>query len=145
MLIRNNQNIKPSFSILWLCQLIASTSWMASVFVYGSFTTGDYLQLIAASAWTISNLISCFKNQFRYPCLNVSCIFCLHQRAVITAYQTFLKHLLKKERRAVSNPPLSKIQTVKFRSYLCRSFICPTRPWSIHPSGCGSSAPQPYP
>ena len=45
-----------------LFQLIASTSWVASVFVYGSFTTGDYLQLIAASAWTISNLISCFKN-----------------------------------------------------------------------------------
>ena len=62
MLIRNNQNIKPSFSILWLCQLVASTSWMASVFVYGSFALGDYLQLIAASAWTISNLISCFKN-----------------------------------------------------------------------------------
>jgi len=47
--------------MLWLCQIVASTSWIASVFVYGSFTLGDYLQLIAASSWTVSNIISFFK------------------------------------------------------------------------------------
>ncbi len=62
MLIRNNRKFKSNLSLLWLCQLIASTSWMASVFVYGSFAPGDYLQLIAASSWTISNIISFFKS-----------------------------------------------------------------------------------
>ena len=62
MLISNNKNFRPNVSLLWLFQLIASTSWMVSVFVYGSFALGDYLQLIAASSWTISNIITLFKN-----------------------------------------------------------------------------------
>ncbi|MCH2305397.1 MAG: hypothetical protein MK334_00555 [SAR202 cluster bacterium] len=61
MLIRNYRKFKFNFSMLWLCQIVASTSWIASVFVYGSFTLGDYLQLIAASSWTVSNIISFFK------------------------------------------------------------------------------------
>tara|TARA_Y100000814_G_scaffold254031_1_gene201860 strand:+ start:152 stop:340 length:189 start_codon:yes stop_codon:yes gene_type:complete len=61
MLIRNNRKFKTNLNMLWLCQLIASTSWMASVFVYGSFAPGDILQLIAASSWTVSNIISLFK------------------------------------------------------------------------------------
>jgi len=61
VLIRNNK-VKSNVSILWLCQLIASTSWMASVFVYGSFAPGDFLQLIAASSWTVSNILSFFKS-----------------------------------------------------------------------------------
>ncbi|MBG54593.1 MAG: hypothetical protein CL795_02175 [Chloroflexi bacterium] len=62
VLIRNNKDFKSNVSILWLCQLIASTSWMASVFVYGSFAPGDFLQLIAASSWTVSNILSFFKS-----------------------------------------------------------------------------------
>ena len=50
-------------SIQWLCQLIASLSWFASVIIYGSFELGDYLQLLAASAWTISNIMSYFANK----------------------------------------------------------------------------------
>lgn len=42
----------------WLLQLVASTSWVVSVFIYGLYGLGDYLQLIASTAWTISNLIS---------------------------------------------------------------------------------------
>jgi hypothetical protein len=42
----------------WLFQFIASVAWVMSVFVYGSYGLGDCLQLLAASAWTISNLIS---------------------------------------------------------------------------------------
>ena len=62
VLIRNNKDFKSNVSMLWLCQLIASTSWMASVFVYGSFALGDFLQLIAASSWTVSNILSFFKS-----------------------------------------------------------------------------------
>ncbi|MFL2756917.1 MAG: hypothetical protein ACJ0BE_06690 [Dehalococcoidia bacterium] len=62
MLISNNRKFRPNVSMLWVFQLIASTSWMVSVFVYGSFALGDYLQLIAASSWTISNIITLFKN-----------------------------------------------------------------------------------
>ena len=61
MLIGNNRKYKSEISALWLCQLIASTSWVASVFVYGSFAPGDYLQLLAGSAWTVSNIMSYFK------------------------------------------------------------------------------------
>tara|TARA_Y100000741_G_C18094051_1_gene493985 strand:- start:275 stop:469 length:195 start_codon:yes stop_codon:yes gene_type:complete len=62
LLIRNNKNFKSNVTVLWLCQLIASSCWMASVFVYGSFEPGDLLQLTAASAWTLSNIMSYFKN-----------------------------------------------------------------------------------
>ena len=40
----------------WLGQTIASLAWIASVFSYGISTTGDWLQLLAASAWFVTNL-----------------------------------------------------------------------------------------
>ena len=43
-------------SIEWLGQTIASGSWIISVFVYGLSSTGDYLQLVAASSWMLSNI-----------------------------------------------------------------------------------------
>lgn len=43
-------------SIEWLGQTIASGSWIVSVFVYGLSGTGDYLQLVAASSWMLSNI-----------------------------------------------------------------------------------------
>lgn len=51
------KEIKTNISIQLLCQLIASLSWFASVIVYGSFELGDCLQLLAASAWTASNIM----------------------------------------------------------------------------------------
>ena len=45
-------------SIEWLGQTIASGSWIVSVFVYGLASTGDYLQLVAASSWMLSNIAS---------------------------------------------------------------------------------------
>ncbi|DAC59736.1 MAG TPA: hypothetical protein D7I03_03535 [Candidatus Poseidoniales archaeon] len=45
-------------SIEWLGQTIASGSWIVSVFVYGLTSTGDYLQLVAASSWMLSNIAS---------------------------------------------------------------------------------------
>jgi len=43
-------------SLEWLGQTIASGSWIISVFVYGLSGTGDYLQLVAASSWMLSNI-----------------------------------------------------------------------------------------
>lgn len=42
--------------IEWLGQTAASLCWIASVFAYGLETTGDWLQLCAASAWLLSNV-----------------------------------------------------------------------------------------
>ena len=48
--------------LVWLLQLIASVSWMVSVFAYGLNESADYLQLLASSAWTVSNIINYFRN-----------------------------------------------------------------------------------
>ena len=50
------KEVKANISVQLLCQLIASLSWFSSVIVYGSFELGDCLQLLAASAWTVSNI-----------------------------------------------------------------------------------------
>jgi len=42
--------------IEWLGQTVASLCWIASVFVYGISSGGDWLQLCAASAWLIANI-----------------------------------------------------------------------------------------
>jgi len=63
MLIIDNMKSKNNFNLSLVLQLVASTSWIASVFVYGSFSPGDYLQLLAASAWTIANIFSFFRPQ----------------------------------------------------------------------------------
>lgn len=57
------KKFKTDISIPWLCQLIASLSWFASVIVYGSFELGDCLQLLAASAWTVSNVMAYFYSK----------------------------------------------------------------------------------
>ncbi|MDC0155626.1 hypothetical protein OAJ13_01015 [Euryarchaeota archaeon] len=45
-------------SLEWLGQTIASLCWIISVFSYGISTTGDWLQLLAASSWMLSNISS---------------------------------------------------------------------------------------
>lgn len=57
------KKVKSNISVQWLCQLIASLSWFTSVIVYGSFELGDCLQLLAASAWTVSNTVNYFANK----------------------------------------------------------------------------------
>ena len=52
----NNTRISKMMSIEWLGQTVASGAWIVSVFVYGLASTGDYLQLIAASSWMLSNV-----------------------------------------------------------------------------------------
>lgn len=55
---KNNSHTRVGkmMSIEWLGQTIASGSWIISVFVYGLSSTGDYLQLVAASSWMLSNI-----------------------------------------------------------------------------------------
>lgn len=44
--------------IEWSAQMIASICWIASVVAYGLSSTGDWLQLCAASAWLLANIAS---------------------------------------------------------------------------------------
>ena len=52
----NDARISKMMSLEWLGQTVASGAWIVSVFVYGLASTGDYLQLIAASSWMLSNV-----------------------------------------------------------------------------------------
>ena len=54
----NNSRISKMMSLEWLGQTVASGTWIVSVFVYGLSSTGDYLQLVAASSWMLSNIAS---------------------------------------------------------------------------------------
>ena len=40
----------------WLGQTAASLCWIASVLSYGISSTGDWLQIAAASAWLVANI-----------------------------------------------------------------------------------------
>jgi hydroxyethylthiazole kinase-like sugar kinase family protein len=46
---------QSALTISWIGQTMASGCWIASVFAYGVSSTGDALQLAAASAWMIAN------------------------------------------------------------------------------------------
>lgn len=60
MIVR--KKVKTGVNLGWLCQLLASLSWFTSVIVYGSYELGDCLQLLAASAWTVSNIMNYFSD-----------------------------------------------------------------------------------
>lgn len=45
-------------SIEWLGQTAASVCWIASMLTYGVSSSGDWLQLFAASAWLLANIAS---------------------------------------------------------------------------------------
>jgi len=44
--------------IEWLGQTAASICWIGSVLAYGISTTGDWLQLCAASSWLLANIMA---------------------------------------------------------------------------------------
>ena len=48
--------LKRALRVEWLGQTLASIFWIVSVFTYGISALGDWLQLLAASAWFIANL-----------------------------------------------------------------------------------------
>ena len=47
-----------SLSVEWLGQTAASLLWILSVVSYDIDSTGDWLQLLAASAWFVANIVS---------------------------------------------------------------------------------------
>ncbi len=49
--------------IEWLGQMVASVCWIASVFVYGITSGGDWLQLCAASAWFVANVAAVVSSE----------------------------------------------------------------------------------
>ena len=50
--------LEKALRLEWLGQTAASICWIASVFVYGISSAGDWLQLAAASAWLLANIAS---------------------------------------------------------------------------------------
>ncbi len=58
---------KSALSIEWLGQTLASLCWIISVFVYesnvGLWSTGDWLQLGAASCWMVANVATLVSNK----------------------------------------------------------------------------------
>ena len=50
--------LSKMMSFEWIGQTLASLCWMISVFAYGISSTGDLLQLMAASSWMLSNIAS---------------------------------------------------------------------------------------
>ena len=56
MLTKRELRISKMLSLEWLGQTLASLCWIISVFVYGIDSTGDWLQLGAASSWMLSNI-----------------------------------------------------------------------------------------
>ena len=53
--LRRNR-LERVIRVEWLGQTIASLCWIASVFTYGIGSSGDWLQLIAASSWLLANI-----------------------------------------------------------------------------------------
>jgi len=53
---RRRSRLERAMRAEWLGQMAASVFWVTSVFVYGISSTGDWLQLAAASAWMVANL-----------------------------------------------------------------------------------------
>ena len=66
MLTGNNQSaavagavrsrLSRARSIKWLGQTTASVCWIGSMLISGIGSTGDWLQLSAASAWLLANI-----------------------------------------------------------------------------------------
>ena len=61
MPVANRTKIEKIMNVGWLGQTIASLCWILSVFSYGIETTGDWLQLFAASSWMVSNIAGIFS------------------------------------------------------------------------------------
>ncbi|MEL6106573.1 MAG: hypothetical protein AAFU85_11065 [Planctomycetota bacterium] len=47
----------------WLGQTVASLCWIGSVLAYGISSSGDWLQLCAATAWLIANIASVLSTE----------------------------------------------------------------------------------
>ena len=54
---------KRGLRIEWLGQTVASICWIASVLAYGISSSGDWLQLCAASSWLLANIVAALPVQ----------------------------------------------------------------------------------
>ncbi|MEM1181738.1 MAG: hypothetical protein AAGM22_25565 [Acidobacteriota bacterium] len=54
--ILKQSRLQRALRVEWLGQTVASLCWIVSMMVYGVSSTGDWLQLAAASAWLVANL-----------------------------------------------------------------------------------------
>ncbi|MEE2938551.1 MAG: hypothetical protein VYA84_21400 [Planctomycetota bacterium] len=59
----NRRILLSALRIEWIGQTVASLCWIGSVMSYGISSIGDWLQLVAASAWLLANIaaISTFE------------------------------------------------------------------------------------
>ena len=48
--------VERALRVEWLGQTAASVCWIASTLTYGIRSSGDWLQLLAASAWLLANI-----------------------------------------------------------------------------------------
>ena len=48
--------VERALRLEWLGQTAASVCWIGSLFAYGLSSSGDWLQLCAASAWLLANI-----------------------------------------------------------------------------------------
>ena len=55
--------LKRALRLEWLGQTAASLFWITSVFVYGISSSGDWLQLDAASAWLVANIATLVSSE----------------------------------------------------------------------------------
>lgn len=55
--------LKRALRLEWLGQTAASLFWITSVFVYGISSSGDWLQLAAASAWLVANIATVVSSE----------------------------------------------------------------------------------
>ena len=51
-----SSRLARTLRIEWLGQTAASVLWIVSVLAYDQISTGDWLQLMAASAWFLANI-----------------------------------------------------------------------------------------
>ncbi|MEM7736390.1 MAG: hypothetical protein AAF267_11425 [Deinococcota bacterium] len=56
LLAPKKSRLERALRVEWLGQTVASLCWIASMLVYGISSSGDWLQLCAASAWLIANI-----------------------------------------------------------------------------------------
>ena len=59
---KTDKRFEKILSVEWLGQTLASLCWIGSVFVYGITSSGDWLQLCAASSWLLANLAALADN-----------------------------------------------------------------------------------
>lgn len=61
---QQNNRLQRALRVEWLGQTVASLCWIISVFTYGISSSGDWLQLAAASSWLIANIATLATPEF---------------------------------------------------------------------------------